>query len=363
MKILFFAESLGLGGKERRIVELIKGLSVNNSIEIDLVLTKKEIRYEEIFQTKTKIHYLVRRGIKKDPRLFFQFYTIAKKFRPDLIHVWGNLVAIYAIPAKVILKIPMINNQITNSTIQKGSPILNHKLTFPFSDRIIANTHAGLEAYNAPNQKSQVIYNGFDFKRIGNLEDASLMRNKLQITTKYIVGMVASFTEKKDYTTYISAANRVLENEKEITFLCIGSGDSSNFEKEIPTKNKNRIFFLGGREDVESIMQLCDIGVLTTNHERHGEGISNAILEFSALGKPVIASLGGGTPEIIEDKITGFLINPKSPEELAEKILFLINHKKIRLEMGKNAREVVAKKFDISIMIDNFKKVYFEVLA
>ena len=199
----------------------------------------------------------------------------------------------------------MINNQITNSTIQQGSKILSHKLTFPFSDRIIANTFAGLEAYKAPKNRSLVIYNGFDFKRIENLTKANILRHKLQISTKYIVGMVASFTDKKDYTSYIKAANRVLENENEITFLCIGSGDSSNFEKEIPTKNKNRILFLGSREDIESIMQLCDIGVLTTN-EWHGEGISNAILEFSALSKPVIATSGGGTTEIIEDHVNGF---------------------------------------------------------
>jgi len=362
MRILYFIDGLGPGGKERRLVELIRELSKDSQFQLELAVRKKDIHYKDIHTCNIKIHFIERKGLKKDPRVFYAFYKIAKKFKPDIIHVWSNLVAVYAIPTKTILKIPMVNNQVTNSTIQRVSSILNHRLTFPFSDRIIANTYAGLEAYNAPKPKSRVIYNGFDFKRIRNLEDAALMRNKLQITTKYIVGMVASFTDKKDYTTYINAANCVLENENEITFLCVGSGDSSNFEKEIPTKNKNKILFLGSREDVESIMQLCDIGVLTTNQERHGEGISNAILEFSALGKPVVATSGGGTLEIIEDHVNGFLINPKSPEALAEKILFLIKNEEFRTEMGARAKEIVVRKFSISKMIDDFKNQYHEVL-
>ena len=249
MKILFFAESLGSGGKERRIVELIKGLSVNNSIEIELVLTKKEIRYEEIFQTKTKIHYLVRRGIKKDPRLFFQFYTIAKKFRPDLIHVWGNLVAIYAIPAKVILKIPMINSQITNANRKSKSKILNTNLTFPFSDKILSNSYAGLLAYKAPEKKSAVIYNGFSFGRIENLPNKYTIREELKIKSDLVVGMVGDYTGNKDYTTYIKAAIEVLKERNDVSFICAGDGDFTKFRDMVINHYKRKNYFFGIPEE------------------------------------------------------------------------------------------------------------------
>ena len=174
MRILYFIDGLGPGGKERRLVELIRELSKDSKFQLELAVTKKEIHYKDVYASNIKIHYIERKGLKKDPRVFYAFYKIAQKFKPDIIHVWSNLVAVYAIPTKIILNIPMVNNQITNSTIQRGSSLLNHRLTFPFSDRIIANTHAGLEAYNAPNKQSLVIYNGFDFKRIENLEDASI---------------------------------------------------------------------------------------------------------------------------------------------------------------------------------------------
>ena len=83
---------------------------------------------------------------------------------------------------------------------------------------------------------------------------------------------------------------------------------------------------LGRQSDVESIINISNICVLTTNVKIHGEGISNSILEYMAMGKPVIASCGGGTNEIVEDAVTGFLISPLSPRELAEKIEILIDN-------------------------------------
>ena len=150
MKILFFIESLRPGGKERRLVELIKNLLKDSNVKCELVLTKKEIHYKEIFKTGIKIHFIVRKYFKKDPRLFFMFYNITKQYQPDIIHVWGNLVAIYAIPAKLLLRIPIINNQIADAPIKISKGLLSHKLTFLFSDRIIANSISGLISYSAP---------------------------------------------------------------------------------------------------------------------------------------------------------------------------------------------------------------------
>ncbi len=362
MKILYFIDSLGSGGKERRLLELIKRLSKMPDYEMELVVTKNEIHYKEIFSMNIKIHFLVRKGFKKDPRIFINFFKITKSFKPDIIHVWSNMVAIYAIPTKFFLKIPMINNQITNAPEKVSNSFFGPGLTFPFSDKIIANTYAGLKAYKAPKNKSLVIYNGFDFNRIKNLEEKFVIRKKFKIETKYVVGMVASNTVKKDYLTYIKGALLVLNSFQNVTFLCIGSGDFSEYRNLIPTKYVNKILFLGKQDAIESIMNVCDIGVLITNNDKHGEGISNAILEFFALGIPVIATRGGGNAEIIEDKISGFLISPKSENELAFKILELIKNENIKREFGFAANHIVIKKFSISEMIDQFNSIYTKEL-
>lgn len=362
IKILFFIESLQSGGKERRLVELIKRLICYPGIKIELVLTKEDIHYKDIFFTDIKIHYLLRTKLINEPKIFLGFYRIAKIFKPNLIHVWANLTAIYAIPTKLLLKIPLINNQITNAPLKVSKSLKEHRLTFFFSDYIVSNTYAGLRCYNAPKSRSLVIYNGFDFKRVDNLIEVELVRKKFNIKTNFVIGMVANFTEKKDYETFIKAANLVLEKNKTITFICIGSGDSSRYKQMVVDKNKKNILFLGKQNNVESIMNVCDLGVLITNNEKHGEGISNAILEFLALSKPVIATKGGGNAEIIIDKKTGYLINPKSPEELSDKICNLIENNNLRFEFGQLSKKVVLEKFDIEKMINSYKDLYDRII-
>ena len=357
MKILFFIESLYSGGKERRLVELIKGLRKYPDIECELVLTRKEIHYKDIFSTGIKIHYIVRKYLKKDPGLFYLFYKICKKYKPDFIHAWGNMVAIYAIPAKILLKIPLINNQIANAPLHVKGGLLSHKLIFPFSDLIIANSKAGLKAYNAPEKKSTVIYNGFNFDRIKNIINPFELKKEFNITTKYVIGMVASFTKLKDYSTYIKAANKVLIKNKDVTFLCIGAGNDKPYQELVVPENKNFVKFLGCKENVESIINICDIGVLST----YTEGISNSIVEFMALGKPIIATNGGGTKELVVNNITGYLIPEKSFANLTDKIITLIENPTKILEMGRAGKKRIMEEFTIDKMIKQFLKIYNEI--
>jgi glycosyltransferase involved in cell wall biosynthesis len=95
-----------------------------------------------------------------------------------------------------------------------------------------------------------------------------------------------------------------------------------------------------------------------TNYKVHGEGISNSILEYMAMGKAVIASTGGGTNEIIDNNKTGFLINPSSPRELCEKIEVLVNNIELRKTMGIAGRQRIEDHFSISNMVSKFIDVY-----
>jgi len=354
MKILFFIESLAAGGKERRLVELLKGLSKYQDISMELVLTRRNVHYTDIFNLNIQIHYIERKYLKKDPSLFFKFFWIAREYKPDIIHAWGNLAAIYAIPAKVVLKIPMINNQIVDAPATVNNRILSHKVTFPFSDILVANSKAGLKSYNASEDKSRIIHNGFNFSRLADLKKPDDVREEFNISTRHVIGMVASFSLKKDYGTYIKAAQQVLTKNSNITFLCVGAGDDSSYRKLVKPEFINNIRFIGLQENIESIMNICDIGVLAT----YTEGISNSIMEFMSLGKTVIATDGGGTNELIQEGKTGFLVKPESPEELASKIEYLLAHNGLASSMGEKGKERIKKEFSMKKMIDSFLCLY-----
>lgn len=329
----------------------------SNSVECEIVVTKKDIHYIKIKEIGIKIHVL-ERASKRDFSIFFKFYQIANKFKPDIIHVWGNMVAIYAIPTKILLRIPLINNQITASVPLKSENKCKLGFNFFFSDKIVANTKIGIINYGANPQKSYVIYNGFDFNRIGNLESTKAIKARFDIKSDFVIGMVAGFSIYKDYFTFINAAINILKNNTNLTFICVGAGEYQSYYDMVPMEFKKSILFLGKQQNVESIMSICDIGVLTS----YGEGISNALLEFMALGKPVIATNLGGNLELIESGYNGYLIGESAENELVDKIATLLENEELRKKIGYNNVKTIREKFDMDTMKDSFIEVYKSAL-
>ena len=133
-------------------------------------------------------------------------------------------------------------------------------------------------------------------------------------------------------------------------------------QEAIGSEQRDKIKLLGRQYNVESFISISDIGVLTTNSKVHGEGISNSILEYMALEKPVIASSGGGTNEIVEDQSTGFLISPASPEELSEKIEILLNSAELRKKMGIAGKQRINNIFSIEKMVHHYISIYKDLL-
>lgn len=361
MKILFFIDCLSAGGKERRLIELMKSLLLRPDIEFIIVIMNDEIHYKEIFDLDIKIHYVIRRT-KKDLSVFYKFYRICKNYNPDIVHCWDSMTAIYTVLTCKLLNIKFVNGMIVNAPTKQNifnKTWLRAKLTFPFSDLIIGNSKAGLEAYKVPKNKSFIIYNGFNFDRTINIINSDIIREQLNVNTKYLVGMVATFSKNKDYKTYFRAAQLLLNQRDDVVFLAIGNNtDSFACKSLIDNKHIKHFRLLGKKSDIESLVNAMDICVLAT----FTEGLSNSILEYMALCKPVIASSGGGTNEIIEDTKTGFLINPSDPKELAEKMQILLSNVNLRKKMGLAGQERIKELFSIDNMTNKYVSFYKMIL-
>jgi glycosyltransferase involved in cell wall biosynthesis len=169
--------------------------------------------------------------------------------------------------------------------------------------------------------------------------------------------MVAGFRYHKDYDSLIEAALSILVWRDDVTFVCVGDGPEFERVKRRAGGN-NKIIFTGRRNDVESLVDLFDIGILLTDLDKHGEGISNSIMEYMALRKPVIATDGGGTKELVTEGETGFLIPQKSPSLLAEKIDELLNDDKLRELMGAKGEQKIREEFSIAKMIRGHVSLY-----
>jgi len=360
MKILFVIDTLGSGGKERRLTELLKALKSSNEIDFELAVMSNDIHYTEIFDLGITIHRIIRKT-KKDISVFKKFYLLVKHYRPDAVHCWESMTAVYLAPVCRLLRCPLINGMVTNVPLRRNifnRHWLRARLTFPLSDKIVSNSKAGIEAYRVPVSKGVVIYNGFNFDRSNKLVPDSEIREELNIFTQFIIGMVASFWKQKDYPTFYKAAQILLDRRNDITFLAIGPNtDSVQSVRLVEGKYRAGFRFLGKRTGIESYVNAMDVCVLST----FTEGFSNAIIEYMAMGKPVVATSGSGTPELVKDGITGFLVPAKNPAVMAERMEALLEGNNLRKNMGEAGKELVKTRFTIDTMTGRYLDLYKEV--
>ena len=362
MKVLFYMDSLVSGGKERRLIELMRALKLKEDIDFELVVMSKDIHYKEVFDFGINIHYIIRKT-KKDISAFSRFYKLCRNYRPDIVHCWDSMTAVYSVPTCKLLHIKLVNGMVINSPVRQNvfnKHWLRAKFTFPFSDIIIGNSKAGLRAYKAPKSKSKVIYNGFNFDRTENLINKEIIKKELRSDSNYLIGMVAAFSESKDYKTYYRAAKYLLDIRKDLIFLAIGPDtDSADSKELIDNQYIEHFRLLGLKSGVESLINVMDIGVLST----FTEGVSNSILEYMALEKPVVATFGGGTNEIVMDNETGFLISSSNPEELANKLGILLNNADLRTNMGLAGKKRIINEFSVEKMVRNYTDLYKMILS
>nr|WP_073852893.1 glycosyltransferase family 4 protein [Pontibacter flavimaris] len=360
VRIVFFIGTLQTGGKERRLLELLKYLKNQNMYDILLVMTKEDIYYPEFHSLG--IPYKIIGQPKYS--IFSSFYKVCQAFKPHLIHTWGRMQTFYAVPTAILQRLPIVNNQITSAP-----PNFNHwslpglvdRLNFYCSHVILSNSAAGVCSFRPPLSKSKVIYNGVDMSRFENLPEVYHVKQKYGISTPYTVVMCASFSPNKDYGLFYRIAEYITCKRNDITFIGVGkSHDDLNFNRYQELIMQNPLIkFPGGINDVEALVNACDIGVLFSPN---GEGISNAIIEYMALSKPVIASAAGGTRELVHHTENGFLVENMPDIDIAHLILDLIDHPEKRNRMGARSKEIIRQNFSIDRMGKSFEQVYSEVL-
>jgi glycosyltransferase involved in cell wall biosynthesis len=370
MKVLFLIDSLGSAGKERQLLELIKGLKTRKNIQFQLVVLSDFVQYNFVNNLDIKIYFL-KRKIKKDPHIFLRLLKICRDFQPDVMHSWERMCSVYGLPVAKLLGVKFIHGVIRNAPSNLKPSVkgrIKNRIMFVLSDVVVANSYAGLKSAHVPKHKGCCIHNGFDFTRTKNLQGKEFLRKKFQIDSSNVVGMVGRFNRKKDYKTFLLSAMQILKKRKDVIFLAVGDGsdvagetDRSTYEicqEMVKSEFNDRVKFLGRQNNIESIINLFDIGVLLTDQEVHGEGISNSIMEYMALAKPVIATDGGGTGEIVVRDETGFLVKNANVEQVVEKIEILMNHKEIAKTLGHAGKQRLLKAFSLEKMTDRYVELY-----
>ena len=204
----------------------------------------------------------------------------------------------------------------------------------------------------------EVIYNFVDIKRF-NKKPVDAFKKLIAPNGEKIIVHASNFRKVKRVEDVINAF--LLINEKMPSkLLLLGDGPERPFAESIcrDCVAATNIKFLGKQEQMEDILPLADLFLLTSEYESFGL----AALEAMAAEVPVISTNAGGLPEINIDGVTGYMANVGDIQEMCDKALEILKDKKTHDQFKANAL-IQAKKFDIDNIVPEYEKLYQRLIV
>lgn len=367
IKIAYIIDELNIGGTEKQLVSTIELLD-KNKFEILLICLRPSQYFSKIDLQCKKILLDVSSLISINGALtFFSLVSCLRKHEVDIVQTYffdANVLGILAAKLSGVKRIISCRRDMGFWYTPKLLFVLRrlNKL----ADRFLVNSYAikeNITKYELiPDHKIDVIHNGIDLKPFQNKYDAAIIKNKFGINHgESVVGIVANLNRKvKRVDLFIHAAKNVLRKNKKVSFIIVGDGHL-RCELESQAENlglKDKIYFVGQKQDVTPYLSIFNIGVICSD----SEGFSNSILEYMASAIPVIATDVGGNKEVIEDGVNGFLVPHGNYKAMADKICNILQDRKTYMQMSKNARSLITKEYDWSIKIKEIQSYYYTEL-
>jgi len=300
-----------------------------------------------------------------DPTVPFRLARFIRREKIDIVHcmlptanVWGRIGGILA-RAKIV---------ISERNVETWKPwywLWLDRILARFTGIVLTNAEAikrfVLESTNLDPRRVRVIYNSVSPDRFFPL-DATPLRYALGIPSNArVLTSIGRLQEQKDMATFLRACAIVRSRvgSLPLRILIVGTGpqrgELEELVKELSLENETII--LNWRRDIETVLALTDIFVLTSIRE----GLPNVVLEAMAAGKPVVASGVGGTPEVVVHGVTGFVVSPRDVHGFAEAICRLLNDPAEATALGQRGRARACEKFTQARMVIETQQVYFDL--
>jgi glycosyltransferase involved in cell wall biosynthesis len=252
------------------------------------------------------------------------------------------------------------------------------------ADAIVAISHRDA-AELGQGSNVHVVYNFVDFHRFDCRINGQVFRRELGIEpNRPIIGMLGGIVHSKGADIFIEAAAQVHQKRPDVLFLIAGippEGESPSLVKRqlrrgiekvigLPNVEKralrlisrcklhDTVNFIGMRLDVPEMLAAFDILVwpATVSH------FARPVIEAAAMARPVVASDFAHSRELVRNNETGLLLPPNDPQQLAERILFLLDHPEKAGAMGKRAYEFARQRFDAQKNAAAVFSIYDDIL-
>jgi glycosyltransferase involved in cell wall biosynthesis len=373
MKIIFLCRSLGVGGAERQLVSVSKGLSQLGHTVIVSVFYPGGKLEEDIRDAGIPIISLQKRGRWDVIWFLFRLIKALRKEQPQIIYGYLGMPNILTVLLKPFFAETHIVWGIRASYMDLSRYDWLARLTYRlesilsrFADLIIVNSRAGFD-YAAvkgfPEDKMIVIPNGIDTERFcSDLQAGQTIRNEWKIANdEKVIGLVARLDPMKDHHNFLNAAALLKREREDVKFVCIGSGEKNILQKLQGLAKElgltDNLIWAGLREDMTAVYNALDILCSSS----YGEGFSNVIGEAMACGVPCVVTDAGDSAWIVGN--TGIVVPPKSPEKLSEGLKVMLRRLEdkgsdIKLE----ARKRIVSEFNLEKLIQKTSETLEKLL-
>lgn len=302
---------------------------------------------------------------------------LMKKQRIDVvIAFWTIPQGLMGVVLKMIFKRPLIVGafpvelSLTISNYRFLAALL--KKTFDSSDLIIANsnfTRNLTASFGVSPYKVAVVYPGIEIaKPVKVSKCVSRAHREFNLEKSSIILAVGRIVERKGFEYLIEAMPAILSSVSSAVLVIVGDGPlRSKLEKKTKRLGLERkVFFFGKVPNhiLSAIYAISDVFVLPAIVDSDGntEGLGVVLLEAMSMAKPVVASKVGGIPEVVVDKETGILVQPKDCAEIADATARILLNREMSLNMGIKGRRRAKRRFSWNTIAEQFSRTVAEVV-
>jgi polysaccharide deacetylase family protein (PEP-CTERM system associated) len=373
-RVVFIIDRIGTGqaGTENQLLKIIEGLDPDR-FELHLVCLADHPWFSAHRGSLNCHSYIFEVNRFKRPTTYVNFLRLVemlRSLRADVVHTFfpvGNIVGVLA--ARMAGVRHVISSRRDYGEWMRQDYLLATRFANRHVERILVNSPRVKELTRRVEKfdpgRIDVILNGIDITRFSQLPRDESLKHELNIDPqKKIVGIVANFRPMKRHETFVHAVREILAIRDDVEFLLLGQSMSlDNVQPKIESLAeklgvRQRMHFLGSRRDVLRFLSIMDVGVNCSE----GEGLSNAIIEYMAVGLPCVVSDSGGNPDLVTNGIHGAVFPLGDAKALASEIMQLLDDSRRREKYARAARRRVEEDLSLPVMIRNFEN-YYDMLA